>query len=246
MLDSLAADQRAELALANRILFREAVVDGYGHVSVRDERNPGQFLQARSLAPALVEPGDVIVHDLAGERVEGEGDLSLERFIHAAIYARRPDVHAIVHSHSQPVVLFSVLDVPLQPLWHVCGFLGEGVARFDSRLAYGDSDLLITDLAKGRALAEALGEAPLVLMRGHGAACVAPTLREAVYRAIYTDANAKLQAQAMQLGAVTYLSPGEAAQSALSATRPKVLARPWDLWRRAVESDTLTARSMSC
>jgi HCOMODA/2-hydroxy-3-carboxy-muconic semialdehyde decarboxylase len=235
------ADQRSELALANRILFREAVVDGYGHVSVRDAGDPNRFLQARSLAPALVEASDIIAHDLDGNRIAGEGDLSLERFIHGAIYAARPDVNAIVHSHSQPVVLFSVLDVPLQPMWHVSGFLGLGVARFDSRAAFGDSDLLITDVAKGRALAAALGDSPLVLMRGHGSACTGPNLREAVYRAIYTDANAKMQAQAMLLGSVTYLSPGEVAASAAMSARPKVLDRPWDLWRRSVENDERAA-----
>jgi len=238
MQDPLSIDQAAELALANRILFREAVVDGYGHVSVRDARDPNRFLQSRSLAPAYVEAADVIVHDLEGNRVEGEGELSLERFIHGAIYEARPDVNAIVHGHSQPVVLFSVLDVPLQPLWHVAGFLGGGVARFDSNVAYGDSDLLISDMAKGRALAQALGDKPLVLLRGHGSACVGPNLREAVYRAIYTDANAKLQAQAMLLGSVTYLSPGEAEQSAAMSARPKVLARPWNLWQRSVEENT--------
>jgi HCOMODA/2-hydroxy-3-carboxy-muconic semialdehyde decarboxylase len=238
MQDPLSIDQAAELALANRILFREAVVDGYGHVSVRDARDPNRFLQSRSLAPAYVEAADVIVHDLEGNRVEGEGDLSLERFIHGAIYEARPDVNAIVHGHSQPVVLFSVIDVPLQPLWHVAGFLGAGVARFDSNAAYGDSDLLISDMAKGRALAQALGDKPLVLLRGHGSACVGPNLREAVYRAIYTDANAKLQAQAMLLGSVTYLSPGEAEASAAMSARPKVLARPWDLWQRSVEENT--------
>jgi HCOMODA/2-hydroxy-3-carboxy-muconic semialdehyde decarboxylase len=237
MQDPLSVDQAAELALANRILFRESVVDGYGHVSVRDARDPKRFLQARSLAPAFVDAGDIIVHDFEGNRIAGEGELSLERFIHAAIYAARPDVNAIVHGHSQPVVLFSVLDVPLRPLWHVSGFLGAGVARFDSQLAWGDSDLLISDITKGRALAQALGDKPLVLLRGHGSACVGPNLQEAVYRAIYTDANAKLQAQAMQLGSVTFLSPGEAEQSAAMSARPKVLARPWNLWQRSIEKE---------
>jgi ribulose-5-phosphate 4-epimerase/fuculose-1-phosphate aldolase len=236
-------DQRSELALANRILFNEGVVDGYGHVSVRERDRPQHFLQARSLAPALVEPGDIMVHDLEGNLIKGEGELSLERFIHAAIYEARPDVGAIVHSHSHPVVLFSVIDVPLQPLWHVAGFLGLGVARFDSRAAYGDSDLLITDMERGRALALALGDKPLVLMRGHGSACTGPTLRDAVYRAIYTDANAKMQAQAMQFGPVTYLSAGEAVYCNESAMKPKVLARPWDLWQRDVRAGAQISES---
>lgn len=228
--------QREELALANHILFNEGIVDGYGHVSVRDPDDPQRFLQARNLAPALVMERDILTHDLDGNILAGEGDPALERFIHGAIYAARPDVGAIVHSHAPSMVLFGVIDVPLRPLWLVSGFLGDGVAMFDSRLAYGESDLLISDIERGRALAEALADKPVALMRGHGSACVATTLQGAVYRAIYTDANAKLQAQALMIGAVTYLSPAEARLCSELSTRPKVVAKPWDLWRRAVEN----------
>jgi len=225
--------------LANRILFNEGIVDGYGHVSIRDPGDPTRFFQSRNIAPALVTEADMLVHDLDGNVLSGQGDPALERFIHAAIYAKRPDVGAIVHSHAASMVLFGVIDVPLRPLWLVSGFLGDGVAMFDSKAEYGDTDLLISDMERGRALAKVLADKPVALMRGHGSACVGSSLKEVVYRAIYTDANAKLQAQAALLGSVTYLSPVEAQLCSELSRRPKVVAKPWDLWRRAVDHEVL-------
>src|ERR1700758_1221788 len=89
-----------ELVIANRILAREEVVDAYGHVSARHPENPNRFLIARSLAPELVGPEDIVELDLEGQPVRGDDrSLYLERFIHAAIFAARSDVMAVAHAH---------------------------------------------------------------------------------------------------------------------------------------------------
>jgi HCOMODA/2-hydroxy-3-carboxy-muconic semialdehyde decarboxylase len=221
-----------DLVAANRILVDQGVLDGYGHVSVRDPDDHARYLMSRSLAPELVTAADVLVHDLDGNAPEAHGaSLYLERFMHGEIYRARADVNAIVHSHAPSLVPFGVTAVPLRPLYHMSAFLAGGVPVFDIRAVAGESDMLIRTPALGRALAQSLGPHPVALMRGHGAVVVGPDLPHAVFRAVYTEVNARLQAQAMALGRnVKYLGPEEArrAEASLDGT----LGRPWDLWRR--------------
>jgi ribulose-5-phosphate 4-epimerase/fuculose-1-phosphate aldolase len=222
----------ADLVVANRILFSEGVLDGFGHVSVRDERHPERFRLARSMAAGLVEARDIMEFDLDGAPVDARGRaVFLERFIHSEIYRARPDVHAVVHSHSPNLVPFGVTPVKLQPLYHMTGFLGEGVPVFEIRRVAGqDTNLLITDGKLGKALARSLGAKPAALMRGHGSVVVGGSVQQAVYRAIYMELNARLQSEAMRLGRVNYLTPGEAREGA--AVNDRMLHRPWELWKR--------------
>lgn len=220
--------QSAELADANHILFDQGVLDAFGHVSVRVEGDPTRFLLSRNLAPALVTAADVQVVGLDGAP-EDDRRPYLERYIHAAIYRARPDVKALVHSHSLGVIPFGVSTVPLSPLFHMAGFLAEGVGRFEIRDGFGDhTDLLVDSMEIGDALASALGEGAVVLMRGHGSVAVAPTLRLAVYRAIYTEVNARLQADAMRLGEWTALTQEEGLAAA--TTNAGQIDRAWGMW----------------
>ena len=190
-----------KLALANRILYDQGVVDGFGHVSVRHDASADHFLLARNMAPGLVTPGDVLTFDLDGDALDAAGRrVYLERFIHGEIYRVRPDVQAIVHSHSPSVIPFAATRTPLRPLYHMSGFLGDGSALFEIRDVAGNTDLLIRDQALGRALAAALGSHSAVLMRGHGSTVVGTSLEQVVYRAVYAEINARLQSQALALG----------------------------------------------
>jgi HCOMODA/2-hydroxy-3-carboxy-muconic semialdehyde decarboxylase len=225
-----------DLVAANHILFHHGVVDAFGHVSARDPRDPGRFLLARHVAPALVTRDDIVTFDLAGRALDANGrKLYSELWIHAAIYAARPEVKGVVHSHSPAIIPFGVTDASLEPIFHMSAFLGEGVARFDTRDRFGETDLLIRDMERGRALATTLGSRPVSLMRGHGAVAVGVSLREAVYRAIYTEQNARLQSEAMRLGSVRFLTAGEAA--AQEGRRDPTYRRAWELWLRAAERD---------
>lgn len=225
-----------DIAIANRILARQGVVDAFGHISVRHDKRPDRFLLARNMAPALVTAEDVIEFDLDGNPINAAGrTVYLERFIHGEIYRMRPDVLSVVHSHAPAVVPFSVVKtVPLRAVCHMSGFIGETTPNFDIRDAAGDAtDLLIRSRELGAALARVLGPSSLVLMRGHGSTCVGGSIPQAVYRAIYTDVNARLQAEAMRLGPVTFLTAGEA-RSAMLSTEGQV-KRAWDYWRMQVE-----------
>ena len=222
-----------DLVAANRILAEQGVVDGFGHVSARHDKDPQRFLLARSMAPALVSAADIIEFDLDGNAVNAEGrTVYLEIFIHGAIYKARPDVQAVVHSHSPSVIPFGVTGANLRPVYHMSSFLGSGTPIFDIRLKAGMTDMLIRNNTLGADLARALGDHAVVLMRGHGSTAVGNSIPQAVFRAIYTETNARLQAEAAKIGPITFLDPEEARLS--SATNNGVINRPWELWKRSV------------
>ncbi len=224
-----------DLVAANRTLARLNVLDAFGHVSVRDPSNPNRYLVARSVAPESVTAADILVLDLDSQTVDRKDEGKLlyrERFIHGEIYKVRPDVHAVVHSHSPTVVPFTVTRAKLRPLLHNAGFLGYGAPLFEIRKCAGNgTDLLIETPDLGQALAKTLGkEAAVVLMRGHGNSVVGPTLRDAVFRAYYTEVNARLQLQAITIGGpINFLTKEEAITSSKAMLR--AAARPWALWR---------------
>lgn len=223
-----------DLVDANRILFHQRIVDAFGHVSARHPERPDRFLMARNLAPGQVTAADILEYRVDdGEAVmDSPPRLYLERWIHSEIYKARPDVMAVVHSHSPAVLPFAVAKgARLVPVCHMCGFLGSGPAMFEIRDVAGESsDLLIRNRELGAALARSLGTGRVVLMRGHGSTVVAESVRVAVYRAVYTEVNARLLLQALPLGEVQPLTPGEA--EATRITNEGQVDRPWNLWKQ--------------
>jgi|RhiMethySRZTD1v2_1073278.scaffolds.fasta_scaffold02096_31 HCOMODA/2-hydroxy-3-carboxy-muconic semialdehyde decarboxylase len=224
----------ADLVAANRVLAREGVLDGWGHVSVRHNLDPGRYLLARALAPELVAPADILEFDLDNNAVNARGrNLYTERFLHGEIYKVRPDVVAVCHCHAPPVIPFGVTDVPLRPMYHRAAFIALGVPVFEIRDAAGMTDLLIRNPALGRALAQSIADKPAVLMRGHGATVVAPTLQRLVARSIFLSLNATLQMQATLMargGAINFLDPEEA--RLIEAREGYGLERAWEAWKR--------------
>ena len=219
-----------KLASANRILYDQGVVDGFGHISVRHDKSPEHFLLSCNRAPGLVNPEDILSYDLNGDlAVTSDKRSYLERFIHSEIYRSRPDVMSVVHSHSPSVIPFGATGQRLRPIFHMSGFLGSGSALFEIRDAGGNTDLLISSTGLGKALAQSLSQHNCVLMRGHGSTTVGPSIEVAVYRAIYAEVNAKLQLQAAALGPINFLNEEEAALAA--ATTEGQVVRTWDLWR---------------
>lgn len=221
-----------DLVAANRILYDQGVVDGFGHVSVRHDKEPDRYLLSRSMAPALVTADDIIEYDLDSTAVDPRDRTSyLERFIHGEIYKARPDVVAVVHSHSPAVIPFADTDVPLRPMNHIAGFLGSGAPVFEIRDTGGPAtDMLIRNASLGHALAATLGGHAIALMRGHGSVAAAQSIRHVVFRAIYTEVNARMQAEAMKLGTPKFLNAQEAAGA--SKANDALVDRPWALWKQ--------------
>jgi ribulose-5-phosphate 4-epimerase/fuculose-1-phosphate aldolase len=227
------ASQINELVLANHILTMNGVLDAYGHVSVRSERNPNHFFLAQHIPSGTVTRDDIVEYDLDSKQVGGKPRTGYtERFIHGEIYRARPDVMAVVHCHSADVIPFTVTNVPLRPMIHMAAFLGGPIPVFEIRNTGGITDLLIRSPELGKALAKSLGDNTAVLLRGHGAVVVAPGLHVVAGRSYYLSVNAKVQQQAIALGGgkVTYLDPGEARK----ALPQDGYERSWELWKQQV------------
>jgi ribulose-5-phosphate 4-epimerase/fuculose-1-phosphate aldolase len=223
-----------DLVIANRILAREDVVDAYGHVSVRHPDNPHRLLIAHSLAPDLVGPDDIVELDLDAEPVRDDGrKLYLERFIHAAIFAARPDVMAIVHAHAEDTLPFTIAAATkLRPVIHAGSFIGTAVPGWDIADRFGDTNLLVTNLEQARDLATCLGPHNVALMRGHGFASAARSLIEVVRMSVYLPRNARALMRAKQLGGeIKYLSEGEiAARNRGYSPYSTETWRTWEYW----------------
>jgi HCOMODA/2-hydroxy-3-carboxy-muconic semialdehyde decarboxylase len=222
-----------DLVIANRILANENVVDAYGHVSIRHPEDPARFYLARSLAPELVEPEDIMEFDLEGRPLGGdERQPYLERFIHAALYEARPDVMSVVHAHAEDVLPFGITRAPLRPVIHSGSFMGEQVPVWDIRDRFGDTNLLVTNMAQGRDLAKRLSTRNVALMRGHGFVAAARSLIEVVRMSVYVPRNARVQLAAASLGGeVKPLSPGEiAARNAGYKPYSPETWRAWEYW----------------
>jgi ribulose-5-phosphate 4-epimerase/fuculose-1-phosphate aldolase len=224
-----------DLVAANRILADQKVVDGFGHVSVRDPKHPDRFYMSASQAPELVTADDILTYNLDGVALNANGRAEYgEKYIHAAIYKARPDVMAVVHGHPQEVIPFTISSVKLRPTYHITAFvgLGNGLPIFDVTKLFGPTDMLVDEAPRGVALAKTLGDAPAVLMRGHGFAVTGPTLPIAVARSVYIVADARVQEQAIALGGtVKYISPEET--SAIQAHGENGgYRRDWEIWKR--------------
>lgn len=235
---SVADTLLADLAAASRILAAQGVVDGFGHVSMRHPSAPNRYLMARSIAPALVTPEDLIEYDLDSTPCNANGRNSfLERFIHGEIYKARPDILAVVHSHSPSVVPFGIVGVNLRAMFHNAAFLAAGVPVFDIREKFGATDMLVSNGPKGVALAEVMGSKDIVLMRAHGSVACGATLQAAVFRAVYTEVNARIQHWTTALGAGGPIAALDEEEGRLAdAVNQTAGMRAWDLWRTQVRA----------
>jgi ribulose-5-phosphate 4-epimerase/fuculose-1-phosphate aldolase len=224
-----------ELVTANRILAREGVVDSFGHISARHPERADRYLLSRARAPDCIEPDDIMEFTLEGEPIDPRGRKPyLERFIHGAIYEARPEVQSVVHNHSPSVIPFGVTGTKLRPLLHMCASMGQEVPIWDSHDKFGDTDLLVANMDMGRDLAKLLGPRRTALMRGHGAVVVGQSIRQVVYTAVYVEVGAKLQMQAMDMGEITFLSPGEV-DIIIARTGPYSFNRAWENWCRRAD-----------
>lgn len=225
-----------DLAAASRILADQGVFDAAGHVSMRHPDNAERFLMSRSLAPALVTVDDIMEFTLDCEPCEVRGRSGfLERFLHGAIYRKRPDVMAIAHGHSPSVVPFGLVATPMLATYHNAAFLAAGVPVFDIRAKFGTTDIVINTLERGAALAEALADTSVLLLRAHGFVAVGPSVQAAVFRAVFTEINARVQLQAALLGGPIAALDAEEGRKA-DAINLATLGRSWELWKSRVPS----------
>jgi HCOMODA/2-hydroxy-3-carboxy-muconic semialdehyde decarboxylase len=224
------AQRIEDLVTACHVCANEGVVDSFGHLSVRSAKNPNIFYMSRAMAPAMVTAADIMEFDMSGSAVDARGRrVNGERFIHSEIYMARPDVQAVVHSHSLTVMPFGLTGVALRPVIAQAGFLPLETPLFEIRTAWGpvkERGMLVRDSKLAAALAAKLGKAPVVLMRGHGHCVVSNSIRRATVQAVYTELNARVLQAALQIGkTVTYL---DAEEIAYNAKENFDIERPWE------------------
>lgn len=226
-----------DLVIANRVLAREGVVDAYGHVSIRHPEHPDRYLISCSRSPELVTLEDIMAFTLDGKALAGDTRPAYaERFIHGAVYEARPDVHSVVHNHSHAVIPFGVTGVKLRPLLHVGAAIGDDIPVWDIRDKFGDTNLLVVNMEQGRDLAACLTDSQVALMRGHGCIVTGATVQESVMKSIYLQVSANVQLQAMQLGEVMYLSPGEVEHCSNTFVSELSVQRAWEYFRKRAMS----------
>jgi ribulose-5-phosphate 4-epimerase/fuculose-1-phosphate aldolase len=220
-----------QVILANRILANEGVLDAFGHVSVRNPKNPNTFFQSRSLSPELVTKDDVLEIDVDGN-VLTKKDVKPygERIIHAAILKVRPDVHAVFHGHPHPVIPFTCTGVQIRPIVHFGAMFYDGMNLYDDYDV--SSGMLIASPEEGERVARVLGDKRALLLRGHGCVVVGESTQRMVMGAIYLRDNAAIQFQAMQMGQPKYLSYEEGRQANIITTSAVVVERAWTYWVR--------------
>jgi HCOMODA/2-hydroxy-3-carboxy-muconic semialdehyde decarboxylase len=222
---------RQEVAIANRILANEGIIDAFGHISMRHPSNPNRYFISRHRACELVEPDDVLEFDLDSRPVAPTSlRLYSEMVIHGEVFKARPDVNSVCHHHAPSVLPFCATGVELQPLFHLGGTLGMKVPFWDSRDEFGDTNLLVRTPEEGASMARALGRYFMVLLRRHGATVVGKSVRECVFRSIYTTRNAELQLRAMAIGTPGPLTPGETEKSGGHNLGGRGVERAWEYW----------------
>jgi ribulose-5-phosphate 4-epimerase/fuculose-1-phosphate aldolase len=223
-----------DLVIANRILAHHGVFDEYGHVSMRHPDDPERFLLARACAGAFVEPGDILAFTLAGAPAsEDNRPLCPERFLHAAIYAARPEVNSVLCAGSEDVLPFSITPTPLCAVLGTVGDMGTKVPVWDITEKFGDgTDLMVSSMERARDLAQRLGSHRVVLVRGIGFVATGRTLNDAVKTSVYIPKNARSLAQSLEFGPIRPISQGEVNQRLAIDPESNAMRRGWDYWAR--------------
>jgi ribulose-5-phosphate 4-epimerase/fuculose-1-phosphate aldolase len=226
-----------ELALANRILAHEGVLDAFGHVSVRHPTDPNRYLLSRSRSPLLIEPDDILEYTLDSVPVKpAKAHLYAERVIHGCIFQARKDVMAVCHHHAPAVMPFCIAGKPIQPVFHLGAAMGEEAPFWDQYTEFGDTNLLVVKQEEGHSLARALGNHNAVLMNRHGATVVGGGLKELVSRSIFMCQNAQYQLQSLALGVPDTLRRGEVKLAGALSLLPTVVTRTWEYWSMRLQA----------
>ncbi len=211
------------IARAVRMINFAGVMDMNGHVSMRDAGDPNtMWINSRRASRSTLTAHDVVPVDLkTGKRI-GIGDEPPSEFhIHREIYLRRPDVHAVEHSHPEYIVTLSIAGKALQPVFVVGAFLPESVP------VYPHAHLIDTE-ARGKAVATLLGDGTAVTLRGHGFVIAGPSVEHMVNWIVAAEDNAKAQFNALQIGEPHVLRGKELGEVRAEIAQPKVVRKNWD------------------
>ena len=234
-----AARAAKDLVIANRILAHEGMVDAFGDVSVRHPVEKERFFLACGRSPGAVVPDDVVEFGRDGTSRDGtpadgnKRELPGERFIHAAIYAARPDIKAVLHASPEDILPFGITRTPLRPVIASVGDMGLNVPVWDIAEKFGDAtSLQVSTLEQGRVLARCLGSNRVVLLRGEGFVVTGRTLNDLVRLSAYIPRNGRTILGAMSFGPMVGISAGESAARLAIDPESSAMRRGWEFWAR--------------
>ena len=220
-----------DLVIGNRILATENILDAYGHISARNPDNPENYFLSSSRSPELVQYSDIMEFRLDGIPIGNDKRTPyLERFIHGAIYERNPETSAVVHSHAEEVLPYTISSQSLVPVIHSAGIIGPMMPVWDIADRFGDTTLLVVNIEQGRDLAIQLSNNRIVLMRGHGFAAAGRSLSEVVRISIMLARNARVLSTALQFGDVKALTAGEIGLRENMNPDGREFYRAWEYW----------------
>ncbi|KAF2101266.1 arad-like aldolase/epimerase [Rhizodiscina lignyota] len=259
---------RRKLITANHVLHNHGVVDAYGHISIRHPQKTEIYIMCGYMAPAIVTSSDDLIEYWVKDSSTVDPNAKKgysERFIHGEVFRMFPSVNCVVHSHAEDVLPYVTSGVPLLPVFHMSGFLGDDVPVFDIGEMYEageQQDLLVRNANLGTGLASRFRidaqstssdpEHNVVLMRRHGYTTHGADIETAVYRAIYTKINAKVQTDSMMLRQAFQASTGTQAYAKFNfepltedmrtgcmKMNTGTQDKPWKLWVAEVEKSSL-------
>jgi L-fuculose-phosphate aldolase len=217
-----ADDILQSLADAVRMLARAEIVDHSGHGSARRDRETFYINSAASARGALTTD-DIVAVDLDGNLVEGCARPPLEFYIHAEIYRVRPDVHAIMHTHPKWSTFLTMVGAPYTVVYAQGALLGD--------VPLVDSPMSVNTRPMGERIAAALGQAPAVLLKSHGAVVVGADVLECFALAAYLEENAYRQYMAMQIGTPYAFTDVEQQAFRERLWTPALFRKTWDHYR---------------
>lgn len=210
---------KEQLADAIRMLARAEIVDHSGHGSARRDDRSFYINSAASTRGALTID-DIVAVDLDGNLIEGTARPPFEFHIHSEIYRARPDVRAVMHTHPRWSTLLTMVGATYRVVY------AQGALVADPPVV--DSPLSVNTKAMGERVAAALGSAPAVLLKSHGAVIVGVDLVQCFALAAYLEENAHRQYMAMQIGDPYVFSEEEQRSFRERLGTPGLFRKTWD------------------
>src|ERR1051325_8770769 len=212
------APLKKDFVTALRIIAREGLSDAFAHLSARVGDDRMLFMPRKS--PALVKAAELFVVDFAKAVPQSP--------VHQAVYKARPDAGAVIHFHSEHVILLTVVGETVRPMHNYSAIFYEGVPVFPAAGRVEPPE-------RAAEIAELLGSAKAILLRGHGAVVVGKTIREAAILALFLEESARLQTEAMKLGKPIFLDPAAAEKVAKRTFKPASTERAWEHYSAGVK-----------
>ncbi len=214
---------REQVAWSCRILAMGGHGDyTLGHVSARATAGQQVLMKPNGLGLEEVTPDDVLTIDFDGVRLVGEGKVHLEYVLHTEIYRLRPDVQSVIHTHPPYATAFGATDAALALLNHDAVLFRDGLAFFD------DTAELIVTPEQGAAVATALGDKRVLVMRGHGIIVTGASVPWATYAALTLERVLRIQSIAQSLGNLSPMSAEMAGRVYPDKYRDEHVAAYWD------------------